>query len=748
MQDVSREYKKSMRNRIRNRGYIRATIGVYNLQAQKNARADKSKNDFLYFSDTEAPFEGRTAEKVYAVPEQKFSKVDGSMYFVPPRNSGYEYYNNGIASNGILGSIYIDFGGGEYDIKGLTIDFSEYYPVDFTVETNRIKRTYNGNDKRCWRTEDVFDKTAYFLIKPARMVNGEGRLRIFQFSCGITNTFTNNEVVDYSAREYVSPICETVPSNDVNLTVANYDSYYSPDNPESALAYMETGQEIRVAFGYDVDGKGNIEWLPEKLSYLKEWSANESEASFVSTDIFDNMESIYYKGMFHKEGISLYELAGDVFADAGITNYFIDSYLKEVIVQNPVPAISHPAALQIIANAGRSVLYEDREGKVVIHSAFVPKTTADTNSQIWYSSVDNILHEGEREWYATASRGFTKVDGSMKFLPPGKKDLLSTGYVSDSVWIKNGDGEGYWDKEVPVITVDSESVYTVFGIEIDFKSDAPEQFYINTYRDGEPLAHIVADNPDINYKIKYDFLDFDRMEFVFNKGVPGSRIFITSISMGKNTDYALRRTHELMAAPVAARQNKIKDVSVSFSLYKETMETAVVASGEIKVPYDGYEYTVYFKNPSYGLSLFISQSGENQRTVNAKVIESGNYYAKIKFNGVEKETLVIYSIGGYEYAVEKQKYVSGYNRNGESKTWDNPLVSTAEHAEILENWISSYFLGDVDYHIDWIGDPSVDADDLFELETKYGNVLVRNYENSLSFNGRWTGNMKARKALR
>ena len=52
---------------------------------------------------------------------------------------------------------------------------------------------------------------------------------------------------------------------------------------------METGQEIRVAFGYDVDGNGDIEWLPEKLSYLKEWSANESEAQFTSTDIFDHM---------------------------------------------------------------------------------------------------------------------------------------------------------------------------------------------------------------------------------------------------------------------------------------------------------------------------------------------------------------------------------------------------------------------------------------------------------------------------
>lgn len=125
----------------------------------------------------------------------------------------------------------------------------------------------------------------------------------------------------------------------------------------------------------------------------------------------------------------------------------------------------------------------------------------------------------------------------------------------------------------------------------------------------------------------------------------------------------------------------------------------------------------------------------------------GNYYAKIRFTGVVEETTISYSISGYEYSVEEQKYVAGYNRNGESKAWSNPLVGTQEHAKILEEWIAAYYLGDVDYQMEWTGDPSVDANDLFELETKYGNVLVKSYENTPHFNGRWTGSMKARKVV-
>lgn len=72
---------------------------------------------------------------------------------------------------------------------------------------------------------------------------------------GIANTFTNEKVMGCSMKEYVSPISESIPSMDVSIKVDNQDLYYSVDNPESAIAYMEIGQEVKVTFGYDVTGK-------------------------------------------------------------------------------------------------------------------------------------------------------------------------------------------------------------------------------------------------------------------------------------------------------------------------------------------------------------------------------------------------------------------------------------------------------------------------------------------------------------
>lgn len=762
MQNVSREYKESMRGIGRNRGYIKATIGIVNSKAQDTAEVKPESNNLLYFSNVRAPFHGGVADKIYAMPEEDFSRVDGTMYFAPEEDIGYTYYNNGIVSNGILGSIYISFGDTQYDIKGLSIDFGDCYPTHFIVENDIRTLTYENNDKRYWNTEDAYASTSFLRITPLQMVNGEGRLRILKFSCGITNTFVNDDVINYSEKEYVSPIAESLPSNDVTLTVKNYDLYYLPDNPESALAFMEQGQEVKVALGYDVDGKGNIEWLPDRITYLKTWKANESQAVFTATDIFDNMSGTYYRGKYRPEGISLYDLAEDVFLDANIENYFIDTYLQDIIVYNPVPVVSHSVALQIIANAGRCAISQDRYGRIHIQSSFVPEMTITANNQTEYSHVDNLLTGDIKAGYATASNDFSILDGSLRFLPENGM-YLETGYISESLWVESNEPEvkkrlsfrlgndlkafkigGYWKGEMPVLTLTLEASYTAFGFGINFRNVAPKKFEIITYHADQVKEHITISDPAINFYTNEAFVDFDKMEIVFSMGYPNSRIFVDNIIVGQNTDYLLDR-NQMKSAPVATRQNKIRQIAITYNNYKESTESSVVASEEILVPSDLYEYTSYFRNAAYGLILCFNCEDEN---VTAEIIESSNFYAKIRFSGVTSEIPVNYSISGYNYVVEEQKLIVPYNDDGEMKTWNNPLVSTVEHALELEKWIANYLLGDVEYDIDWRGDPAVDANDLFQLETKVGMKYIRNYENTLSFNGAFSGRMKARKVVR
>lgn len=740
MQLVSKEYKEAMQLPFRNRAYIRVSIGVVNSDAQNNAVLDE-ETELTYFSDGKKPFDGYTVTKPYATAEQNFSKVDGSMYFLPKETDGYSFYNNGIVTNDILGAVYISFGGlVGLDIKGLTIDFGECYPTQFTIQSDSGTKSYENN-KQLFTTEDAFDGSSYFVITPIAMLGGQDRMRIYQMIFGIANTFSNDKVINCSLKDYVSPISETIPSMDVSLTIDNQDLYYSPDNPESAIAYMEIGQEVKVSFGYDVTGNGDVEWLPETTTFLNTWSADDVQAKFTATDRFYQLTDTYYKGLYRSGGITLYDLALDVLNDAGITDereYYIDPYLKRITVYNPLPAVKHSEALQIIANAGRCALYEDRANKIHLKASFVPDMEVSVNNKTDYSRIDNLLKDNKKDAYAIASNDFSLVDGSLFFMPKDGS-YKETGYVSNSI----ADADGNFT-ENPVITVTLESGFTAFGMIINFRNVAPQEFVIRTYYLSAIQDTYTVENPDTEYITDYQFNDFDKMEIEFTKGHPNARITIDNILIGDVTDYRLSRTRDLMDNPTGTRQEKVKMISVKKTNYRESQEGFKELITEKVTLTEEMQHTVYFSIASYGFQASVKDNSN----IGVQIVASSNYFVAVKFTNATSETEIELVIQGYEYVADESYYRVAHNPNGQEIEWSNPLISTDEQARDLEEWIATYYLGDVDYEISWRGDPRVEANDLFYLELKNReDALIRSYQNELSFNGAWSGSMKARKVV-
>ena len=740
MQLVSKEYKEAMQLPFRNRAYIRVSIGVVNSDAQNNAVLDDD-TELTYYSDGKKPFDGYTVTKPYATAEQNFSKVDGSMYFLPKETDGYSFYNNGIVTNDILGAVYISFGGlVGLDIKGLTIDFGECYPTQFTIQSDSGTKSYE-NDKQLFTTEDSFDGSSYFVITPITMLGGQDRMRIYQMTFGIANTFSNDKVINCSLKDYVSPISETIPSMDVSLTIDNQDLYYSPDNPESAIAYMEIGQEVKVSFGYDVTGNGDIEWLPETTSYLNTWSADDVQAKFTSTDRFYQLTDTYYKGLYRESGITLYDLALDVLNDAGIEDereFYIDPYLKRITVYNPLPAVKHSEALQIIANAGRCALFEDRANKIHLKSSFVPDMQVSVNNKTDYSSIENLLKDNQKDAYAIASNDFSLVDGSLFFMPKDG-NYKETGYVSNSI----ADADGNFT-ENPIITVTLESGFTAFGAIINFRNVAPQEFVIRTYYLNVLQDTYTVQNPDTEYITDQQFNDFDKMEIEFTKGHPNARITIDNILIGDVTDYRLSRTRDLMDNPTGTRQEKFKMISVKKTNYRESQEGFRELITEKVLLTEDMEHTVYFSIASYGFQASVKDNSN----IGVQIVASSNYFVAVKFTNATVGTEIELVIQGYEYVADESYYRVAHNPNGQEIEWSNPLISTDEQARDLEEWIATYYLGDVDYEISWRGDPRVEANDLFYLELKNReDALIRSYQNELSFNGSWSGSMKARKVV-
>ncbi|MCQ2770327.1 MAG: hypothetical protein MJ236_00810 [Clostridia bacterium] len=733
MQSVSQEYKDSMKGIGRNRGYIKILIGIVNSDAQKNIRLS-DETEITYFANTEV-LQNEKQAKVYATCENDFSTIDGNMYFLPSNGSAAEFYNNGIVVSNFMEKAVFSFSSDEsYDVIGFTIDFGDNYPIDFEISNGNEVLNFTDNKNKIFSTELGLHNVTHLEIIPKKMKNGENsRLRIYSFMMGIANTFTNENTISYNQNDYVSAISDSIPSSDVEIVVANYDQYFNPDNDNSAFAFFEEGQEVKVSFGYDVDGNGNIEWLPETITHLKEWSATDKDATFKSTDIFDYMSGTYYKGEFKPNGISAYELAEEVFLDAEIAKYRIDAYLRNVIIYNPIPAVSHTEALQIIANACRCALYEDRDGTIVIQSDFIPKYEVSANGEYELSNVANVGNDKPKVAYAIQSKGFSSLSDSDLLFANG--DVSNVGYVSYEI----SDSDGNFTKN-PIISVKMEADYSPSDFYIVFRNNAPRTFAIKTFANGASVENIIIENPNVMFSYGRQLNSFDYMEIEFLKGQGNDRITVDKILFGAPTDYTIER-NMMSESPTITRDEKIKSFVIGKTMFKEN---SVVKTSTTKFEnIQNGEHAIYFSNACYDYSIRnISGSGT------VKIKESSCYRLIFTLTGNTTNKLEI-ETSYKEYDVDdKQTYVVQHNINGIEKTWNNPLISNDLQAKELEEWLADYLLLGINYEFSWRGDPRIDANDLFYMELKSGELAnIRGYQNKLSFNGAWSGDMKARKVV-
>lgn len=740
MQEASQAYRDSIEsNIIRNRGYIKVSLGVINQLAQETATVDPS--GLFYFSSGDI-FGSDGVTQIYATAEQDFSKVDGTMYFAPSQGST-TYYNQGAVSNAMAGSVRVYFGDVvDLDIKGFTIDFGDAYPTRFTIDTDAKSVTYE-NDNRYFKTEDTFNGTSYIRITASAMLNNQTRLRVYSLTCGIANTFTNEEIINFTEKEYVSPISDSLPSMDMSITIDNQDQYYNPDNPESALSYMEIGQYMTVQFGYDVDGQGNIEWIHSQTAHLKTWSATDTDAKFTAVDKFDYLlNGKYIKGQYNSNGVSLYNLAIAVLTDAGITDdseYYIDEYLKTLTVKNPVPAVKYSEALQIIANAGRCCLYIDRQDRIHIQSNFMPDAaiTVDSGGQTAYSHAANVLERGDKPGYANASQDYSVVDGSLYFA--GNGDYMETGFIGGQV----SNSTGSISTTTLRVTFESETPF--YGMQIRFREVVPSGFKVilRDVDDNVVKTIVVSGNRSLLWETDENVAVVKWLTIEQFTASPNSRIFIDEISFDNTTDYEIYRDYMLTGSPTAIRQNRVQTIAVTTHTYSNSTEAIKSLKSETLIKASGatLRKTIEFANPSYGYTVTVKDHSGG--SYNISIAENGAYYAVIVFSGAA--TMLQYEIKGYEYVVTDSDTANKYHASGDIITWNNPLVSETDMAQDIADWLGDYYLGDVTYQIPWRGDPRVDANDLFWLDLKKGDMsLIRAYQNELSFNGAWSGTLQAR----
>ena len=376
MYNVSQAYKESMKQPVINHSYMKVMLGLINQEAQASA-AVENQSQYTAYSEFPTLFTKNDIGNMYASYEQDFWKADGSMYFLP--RSPTNYRQNGLITEDLFTSnllIKFSFGYGSSDIRGLTVQFGHNYPTQFTVITSDGTEFQFENDSNKFETEQVFENTDSLTLRIEAMSVPNNRVRIYYVKFGLGLEYDNEWIMSANSSSVLSAINEDLPEVNFSVTLKNDDQRFNVDNPSSEINFLESGQNLSVSYGYELDD-GNIEWMQLHSLRVSEWSANDTQATIKAVDRFKYMSDSYYKGVYYEDGISLYDLAELVFADAGIesADYYLDSYLQKVVVHNPLPNVTHKEALQIIANAGRCIMDYDRYGRIRIYSEFIPEYT-------------------------------------------------------------------------------------------------------------------------------------------------------------------------------------------------------------------------------------------------------------------------------------------------------------------------------------------------------------------------------------
>ena len=758
MYGTSQAYKEEQKQYLRNKSYVYVYIGIINQEAQASAYVSSDLADFA----SGDIFGEHAFEAYYATLEHGFTKVDGSFYFMPKNQSAALW--QGAVSNTIAGGITFKFTGHDtLDIKGFSLDFGEYYPSTFVITNGKVSHEYTVTSSK-FTSYDNFDGSEFITITPisknvdvvgtgktgtAKIAsNGQGwemRLRLMSVTCGVGLNFDNKLIMSSSRKTAVSHISEKLPSRQFDFTVDNTSKNFSKENPFSYLNYLEQGQEVKVTYGrelIDENGNSSIYMIPSGVTYLKTWTSNDKQATFRTVGYLDSFNGIYYKGKYNEYGTSAYQLAKDVCDDAGITNYEFDGYLKTFKIYNPLPVDSHKNCLQLIANAVRGIMYEDRDGILRLRTSFTPSKSINWVVRMDYFGKPSVLLTDNlaTTYYATLERDYTRVDNHNVFMPRASGSYLETGFIStlpdsattdNSVGSKVGTaviGSGHTasgDGEIgAILFIDFETEWQFYGLNITFDTIYPKQIRILTFKEMLDIQDEFSYYPtSTNVRIEHDFKSCERIQIQFEYVGLEQRAHVIGLSFDSLSSYTVDYK-DMNGSPQVSSIDKVKDIDVEYYNFGTNDKSDVIVSKDI----ESGNQILQFSEPCYDYSLYYynkTSSGETKADYIA-ISKYGSYY--VQFSAPRAGYV---KLTGRKYIITNSTYTEQVNEIGETKLVSNILLNH-DMAVDVGKWMKDYFHEDAEYNIQYRGEPAIDCDDQIYVENRFvAENLVRIEEETI-----------------
>lgn len=384
---------------------------IYPVETKEDYFTDYSTEDIFFKHDIH--------EDGFATLEPDFTRVDGSMHFLPRASTPDIDFARGMVSKNILSignevKFGLELGRNSQNwsdgLCGFTLIFGkDCYPVDFdftyrdyvnhtdvTIEVrgnDSYIYTYTGNIHMTIYTAYYLNFEFYTMSKPNR------RLRLYSIILGEGIVYDNTDIVNASTNTYYSEVCDTLPQIDFEVTLLNKTGIISIEDPNYSIDMFPKGAYVDLYYGLQMPDE-TIEWISGDRLVLLDATINKYNITLTAKDMLSFYDRVYCAGRFHFEPDNVYDTflqIYDIFdycAKNRPLKYVLyhDQHSQEVferLLVNALPPVSSKEAVQMVLNAaacsGKLVKYhgdwggdrDDVEEKVNLIIRAIDSITAE-----------------------------------------------------------------------------------------------------------------------------------------------------------------------------------------------------------------------------------------------------------------------------------------------------------------------------------------------------------------------------------
>lgn len=261
------------------------------------------------------------------------------------------------------------------DTKTITFteDCGNIYGITITFASAPSSVTVNGKSYTAAATVEIPDEVFGNTIT---VVANKG-ITAVEYGTKVLS-FENTDTSATRWRQEVSPISVELPEQTYQIELCDYEGVYDWSDTDSLIYGFQEKQPVKFSYGRMC--LGNIVRIPGGEYWLSAWSKTGSTLTLKAQTKLAYMEDDFVEGINEVlTGQAAAEKVVDYYNDrestrSGQTVTVDASEIADVTLANPLPDMPCNQVLQLIANACRAAIFEDRQGRIVFRRS---KTEAD-----------------------------------------------------------------------------------------------------------------------------------------------------------------------------------------------------------------------------------------------------------------------------------------------------------------------------------------------------------------------------------